>query len=228
MISLRPQTLPDYVQLQRKAVKHLRLVIDRDASVRLVVPTRASQRAALQFFHSKQAWVEAKRAEVLAQHDKAERFSSLDSVLFRGQRYHLRYGAIADGIDHDQQQLLVAGEASAVARLRVWRTMAGHELRLRVAAEAERLAVTVNRVTVRDQKSRWGSCSAKGNISLNWRVALMPQAVGDYIIAHEFAHLRHMNHSSAFWAEAERLCPEYQHAERWIKAHGAPLMLLAR
>jgi predicted metal-dependent hydrolase len=124
--------------------------------------------------------------------------------------------------------ITVRAPRSAAARLRVWRNLAALDLRQRLESEAERLAVTVNKVSIRDQKTRWGSCSSKGNISLNWRVALMPLDVGNYIIAHEFAHLRHMNHSPRFWAEVERLCPNYRAAERWIKQQGSALMMVQR
>jgi predicted metal-dependent hydrolase len=81
----------------------------------------------------------------------------------------------------------------------------------------------VKRVTVRNQRSRWGSCSRRGTISLNWRLIQAPGFVRDYIILHELAHLRHMNHSRRYWAEVERLCPGYLEAERWLKRHSALL-----
>jgi predicted metal-dependent hydrolase len=83
--------------------------------------------------------------------------------------------------------------------------------------------LTVNRVTVRDQRSRWGSCSRLGTISLNWRLVQMPPAVSDYIILHELAHLRVMNHSRKYWKLVEQLCPEFRAAEAWLKAHGREL-----
>jgi len=75
----------------------------------------------------------------------------------------------------------------------------------------------VKRVTVRGQRTRWGSCSRRGTISLNWRLIQTPEDVRDYIILHELAHLRQMNHSDRFWREVERLCPDYRSAERWLK-----------
>lgn len=216
------------MHIERKAVKHLRLVIERDASVRLVVPKRVSLREAARFFEAKQGWVTQKRQQLLALQAEADALDEIDRIQFRGETYAVVFDAKQDAISHANKMLMVAGPQSAPARLRVWRNMAAQDLRERLAQEAERLAVVVNKVSVRDQKSCWGSCSSKGNISLNWRVALMPLAVGNYIIAHEFAHLMHMNHSPAFWAEVERLCPKYQKAERWIKTNGSALMLVQR
>ncbi|MDD9893680.1 MAG: DUF45 domain-containing protein, partial [Gammaproteobacteria bacterium] len=174
MISLRHESLPNYVSVERKRVKHLRLVVNRDASVRLVVPQRASMRSALAFYTERSAWVEEKRAQLLSQKQQAETYEDIASVLFHGKNYGCVYEAGRDGIDHLQQQVSIRASKSTAARLRVWRNMAAADLRQRLEQEAERLQVSVNKVSIRDQKSRWGSCSSKGNISLNWRVALMP------------------------------------------------------
>jgi predicted metal-dependent hydrolase len=97
------------------------------------------------------------------------------------------------------------------------RRLAARELPVRLEALAAQHGFVVRRVTVRSQRTRWGSCSRRGTISLNWRLIQTPESVRDYIILHELAHLRQMNHSSRFWQEVERLCPDYRTAERWLK-----------
>ena len=99
------------------------------------------------------------------------------------------------------------------------RQLAAQELPARVRELAAAHGVEVARVSVRNQKSRWGSCSRRGTISLNWRLIQTPVAVRDYIILHELAHRRQMNHSEKFWQEVARLCPDYLPAERWLKQH---------
>lgn len=89
----------------------------------------------------------------------------------------------------------------------------------RVRELANLHGVDVARVSVRNQKTRWGSCSRHGAISLNWRLIQSPAFVRDYIILHELAHRRQMNHSDKFWQEVARLCPDYPAAERWLKQH---------
>jgi predicted metal-dependent hydrolase len=79
-------------------------------------------------------------------------------------------------------------------------------------------------VTVRNQRSRWGSCSRRGTISLNWRLVQTPLFVRDYLVLHELAHLKEMNHSRRFWSEVARLCPDFPEAERWLKQHSRLLM----
>lgn len=82
-----------------------------------------------------------------------------------------------------------------------------------------------NRITIRDQKTRWGSCSAKGTLSFNWRLMLAPPAIPDYVIVHELCHLTYMNHSAAFWQKVESVYPDYRTARKWLKDHGHELIL---
>lgn len=81
------------------------------------------------------------------------------------------------------------------------------------------------RITIRDQKTRWGSCSSNGTLSFNWRLMLAPPAILDYVVVHELCHLTHMNHSSAFWATVESVYPDYRTARKWLKEHGHELAL---
>ncbi|MEI9865840.1 MAG: SprT family zinc-dependent metalloprotease [Limisphaerales bacterium] len=99
--------------------------------------------------------------------------------------------------------------------------LAAKEFPPRVMELAGAHGIQVTRVSVRNQKSRWGSCSRRGTISLNWRLIQCPFFVRDYIILHELAHRRQMNHSNKFWQEVERLCPDYRTAEAWVKQHAA-------
>ncbi|MCD7723935.1 MAG: M48 family metallopeptidase [Clostridiales bacterium] len=84
---------------------------------------------------------------------------------------------------------------------------------------------TYRRITVRDQKTRWGSCSAKGTLSFNWRLMLAPPAVLDYVVVHELCHLTHMDHSPAFWQAVGEVCPDYRACRQWLKEHGQELVL---
>lgn len=94
----------------------------------------------------------------------------------------------------------------------------------RVAFWAARAGVTYDRITIRRQHSRWGSCSSKGNLNFNCLLALVPEAVLDYIIVHELCHRRHMNHSPVFWAEVARLLPDYPQARAWLRDKGGALI----
>ncbi|MCM1253486.1 MAG: M48 family metallopeptidase [Clostridium sp.] len=84
---------------------------------------------------------------------------------------------------------------------------------------------TYNRITIRNQKTRWGSCSGKGTLSFNWRLMLAPPAILDYVVVHELCHLTHMDHSPAFWQAVKSVYPDYKNARKWLKDHGNELVL---
>lgn len=103
------------------------------------------------------------------------------------------------------------------------RAKAAAELPPRLLALAAQHGLTVNRVTIRNQRSRWGSCSSHGHITLNFRLMLMPPEVREYILIHELMHLKQANHSIRYWRLVEAACPGFRDAERWLKKHGPSL-----
>jgi predicted metal-dependent hydrolase len=111
-----------------------------------------------------------------------------------------------------------------VADVHRLREVARRELPLRLRTLAAQHGVTVSRVSVRDQLTRWGSCGRDGHICLNWRLMQMPMWVSDYVMIHELMHLRCMDHSRRYWAFVAAAYPEYQDARRWLRAHGHDLM----
>lgn len=93
---------------------------------------------------------------------------------------------------------------------------------------AASMGVTFGRVTIRCQQTRWGSCSGKGNLNFNCLLMLAPEEVLDYVVVHELAHRKQMNHSALFWQEVERECPDYKKSLRWLKDRGGALLSRAR
>ena len=93
----------------------------------------------------------------------------------------------------------------------------------RVSYYASRMGVTYGRITIREQKTRWGSCSSKGNLNFNWKLMLMPQEVLDYVIVHELAHRLEMNHSAGFWKIVERELPDYKERRSLLRKYGETL-----
>lgn len=90
----------------------------------------------------------------------------------------------------------------------------------RVAFFAEKMGVSYGRITIRNQRTRWGSCSSKGNLNFNCLLMLTPPEVLDYVVVHELCHRRQMNHSKAFWAEVEKVLPDYKTYVKWLKDDG--------
>jgi len=114
--------------------------------------------------------------------------------------------------------------AVAVRRLQQWFAReARRDLEARVDWHAQRLGVRPGRLTVRDQASRWGSCSTTGALSFSWRLVLAPPEILDYVAAHEVAHLREMNHGPRFWTLVRQTCPEMEEAKRWLRYYGMDL-----
>lgn len=94
----------------------------------------------------------------------------------------------------------------------------------RVEYYARLVGVTYGRITIRNQKTKWGSCSGKGNLNFNCLLMLMPSEVIDYVVVHELCHRKEMNHSKAFWREVEQILPNYKESVRWLKKEGSQIM----
>ena len=143
-------------------------------------------------------------------------------MLFRGELVRLEVEVNGDNVIRLGSEKLTDANLASDLRPAIeghLRRLAERELPLRVMEFAARHQLTVRRVTVRNQRSRWGSCSRRATISLNWRLIQTPPFVCDYIILHELMHLREMNHSPRFWRQVETVCPDYRVAEQWLKQH---------
>lgn len=123
----------------------------------------------------------------------------------------------------ERQRSRVIAALRPASEVRDLRARAAVELPPQLLALAHAHALTVARVTIRDQRSRWGSCSPQGHIALNYRLLLMPAEVREYILIHELMHLKQANHSRRFWRLVEAACPRFRDAERWLRAHGPSL-----
>ena len=107
--------------------------------------------------------------------------------------------------------------------IRLLAEKAKREIPLRVAYYAPIVGITYGRITIRNQRSKWGSCSAAGNLNFNCLLMLAPPEVLDYVVVHELAHFYHMDHSKAFWSTVESVLPDYETHRRWLNEHGQEL-----
>ncbi len=196
----------------------------------LTMPPRGSLPRARLFVERHAAWIGAR----LARLPIPTPFGPGATIPLRGVPHEIvhRPGARgtvwieAAGSPGDRPRLCVSGEAPFVAR-RVQDFLirqARADLLASVARHTAALQVKAQRITLRDTTTRWGSCSSSGALNFSWRLIMAPPHVLDYLAAHEVAHLKHMNHSNAFWRVTESLVPDYAIAEAWLKAQGIGLM----
>lgn len=127
-----------------------------------------------------------------------------------------------------KQASLPAEPAFTDAEIRVLAQKARKAIPERVSYFAKQMGVTYGRITIRNQRSRWGSCSGKGNLNFNCLLMLAPPDVMDYVVVHELCHRKEMNHSPRFWAEVARVLPEYRAAKCWLKENGTGLIARLR
>ena len=109
------------------------------------------------------------------------------------------------------------------AEQRLYRDKAREIFEQKVSYYAQMMGVSYGRIAIRDQKTRWGSCSGEGNLNFNWRLIFAPEGVLDYVVVHELAHRKEMNHSPRFWRVVEDTMPEYRKYQKWLKENGRGL-----
>lgn len=215
------QTVPLLLVRNVRARRYV-LRLRRDGTARVTVPRGGSVSEARRFAHRNLAWLAAQLQRPPALPPLPTEWWSGTAVLFRGALVRLEAEVNADRVIRLGPEKWSVPDLGGDLRPAVeahLRRLAERELPLRVMELAARHELTVRRVTVRNQRSRWGSCSRRAAISLNWRLIQAPPFVCDYIILHELMHLREMNHSSRFWHHVEKVCPDYRSAEQWLKQH---------
>jgi hypothetical protein len=215
---------PTRVQWRRNArARRVSLRIDPgEGMVVVTLPPRTARRAGMSLLMTHADWVTAR----LARLPSMIRFGDGEMVPIDGKPCRIRHlpqargGAwLADG------ELHVTGAQEFLCR-RVTdflRAEARRRFTVIVAVKAEAAALHARRVVVKDTSSRWGSCAPDGSIALCWRLIMAPEFVQDYVVAHEVAHLRHMNHGPRFWELVARLTPHTAAAMRWLRDEGAQL-----
>lgn len=219
-----------YLVRLRRHAQARRYTLRIHAATREVVlsmPPRGSLKQANEFAQKHGAWIAAR----LRRLPQAAPFAHGTVLPLRGIDHRIEHRRAARGTvwvecgDDGAQLLCVAGEAPHVPR-RVrdfLKREAKRDLETASRQAAQVLGVAVARVSIRDQASRWGSCSTTGVLSYSWRLIMAPPYVLDYLAAHETAHLIEMNHSRRFWRLVERICPHMSRAKTWLNAHGTDL-----
>lgn len=210
--------------------KRLALRLDaKTGLIHLVVPKRASLKSALAFARQYEDWIE-KHAERTPD-GIAFADGALIPILGRDRLirvYHdpdSRRTTIT--LSDDTIDVITNQDDPGLRIVRHLKKFARDEITRLAHEKSALINRTVNSITIRDTTTRWGSCSQDGNLSFSWRLILAPEAALDYVIAHEVAHLVHMNHKTRFWALCEKLSADFKSGHSWMKKHGHTLMRYA-
>jgi len=215
------------LQRHRRARRYTLRVQSATREVVLTMPPRGSLKDARAFAQKHGAWIAAR----LKRLPQPAPFRHGTVIPLRGEPHRIEHRRNERGTawielgDDGSHVLCVAGEAAHIARrLRDYlKREAKRELEAASRRAADALGVKIKRVSIRDQSSRWGSCSTTGVLSYSWRLILAPPFVLEYLAAHEVAHLVEMNHSRAFWRVVARIYPNLARAKTWLDAHGVDL-----
>lgn len=230
--------------------KSLAIAIAPGGKVTVRIPNRATRKDVIQLLSEKSEWIYKAFQEQL--HKKINGFEIKEGVILpfldRTFRLHIEHNPYMERAkievreDQEIDDKSKDGDTGDKNYLDVITPQMDHEfikecveswykknakniIQMRVEFYANIMGVTYGRISIRSQKSRWGSCSSTGNLNFNWHLVMMPIEVLDYVVIHELAHRLEMNHSKQFWEEVNKVCPAYKRRKDWLKMNGAKMRL---
>lgn len=210
--------------------KSLSIAIQPDGNLLVKAPFFLSDGEILKWVKTKTSWIVRQRAKILEQQETnpPKKYVTGEKFWYLGQEYELevrisvgRVGTV--GIVEDKMILFskTIDEAEVQKILTDWFVkQAKVVIPKKVRFWAEQMGEFYGKVTVKNQKKRWGSCSSARNLNFNWRLIMAASEVLDYVVVHELCHLRQMNHSKAFWREVEMVLPDYKVHKKWLESNG--------
>ena len=223
---LRRPTPPIAYEVRRAPrAKRVRVAVEADGAVVVLLPPRATQRDAAAAVGELRGWIERRLREAAAREQRMARPAG--TVPYLGEELALVPERGRTRVHRRGGLLLVPAAAAAQAEAleRWYRRAARAEIAPRLDEAAAAVERSYSALTIRNQRTRWGSCSASGAMSFNWRLLLAPPEVLDYVVWHEACHLVHLDHSPRFWGLLARHRPEHRRPQRWLRANGAGLVL---
>jgi predicted metal-dependent hydrolase len=205
--------------------RRVRVTVDAARGVEVVLPRRAPEREAAAAIRELRPWIERRVAELAGA--RAAVAARGDTVPYLGRTLALvtDFPGRSRVARRGDTLLVPAGEERVAALERWYRRAARVEIEPRLDRACALAGTSYSRLTIRGQRTRWASCSQGGAMSFNWRLLLAPEAVLDYVIWHEVCHLEVMDHSSRFWRLLAGRSPGYREQVRWLRLHGATLVL---
>jgi predicted metal-dependent hydrolase len=223
MAELRHDDGIPYTVRRSGRARRVRVNVHVHDGVEVVLPERAPERAAAAAVRELRPWIERRLREASAA--RARVAARAGTVPYLGDSLQLVPQQGRTRVHRTGLRLLVPAGDAGPALERFYRRAARSEIEPRLQRAASEAGCSYSELSIRAQRTRWGSCSAAGRISFNWRLLLAPEPVLDYVIWHEVCHLRVLDHSPRFWALLERHLPGYREPRRWLARNGATLVL---
>ncbi|RVH13157.1 M48 family peptidase [Sinorhizobium meliloti] len=225
-IEVAGKVLPLTIRQNARATRMTLRIEPGGRALKLTVPEGLPEREVSAFLIRHQGWLMTK----LARFSGESELEDGGTILVRGVAHRIertgRLRGLTEALVIDDEAVLRVGGAEEHLRRRIadyLKKEARSELERLVAVYAGRTGRRARSLSLKDTRSRWGSCSAEGDLSFSWRIAMAPPKVIAYLAAHEVAHLQEMNHGPRFWALCESLCPETKDAKHWLKRNGTML-----
>ncbi len=213
----------DYQVRRSDRARRVRVTVDLERGVEVVLPRRATEREAAAAISELSPWIERRVSEL--ERIRTALAARGDTVPYLGATLRLVAQPGRTRVLRHGDDLLVPAGERRVALERWFRRSARAEIAPRLDRACALAGVRYQRLTIRGQRTRWASCSPSGAMSFNWRLLLAPEPVLDYVVWHEVCHLHEMNHSARFWGLLAERCPDYAIHAHWLKRHGASLIL---
>jgi predicted metal-dependent hydrolase len=232
-INLNGRIVP--YSLKRSSIARLlRISINTQRGLSVTIPSRYSTKDLPEFLQSKSSWIlkhlaTSKTGPGVPESKKPR---GIRTVPYLGQKLKVVRGVGGNNQDSPitiaQDRLLInlPSVKGAAIKLAIARWLIDQSVKVigsKVKIFCERMGLKCRRVTIRNQKTRWGSCSRLQNLSFNWRIIMAPEKVVDYVVIHELCHLKEMSHSKSFWALVAGYCPQWHEHRRWLNAHTTEL-----
>lgn len=232
----------------RKKRKTIGIKITPEGEVIITSPFNVSEETILNIIKKKEKWI-TNKLQVFEQSPsyKSRNLKSGEKVLYLGRELELeicnlnkdsvetldRYNLCKDVIKIQEEKVIVYVNDNKLNRedivreliIRLYRMGAERVLRERTSHFSKIIGIGPKRITIKDQKTVWGSCSSKGNINYSYRLIMAPIDILDYVVVHELCHLIHMNHSKEYWNTVELVLPDYRERKQWLKSYGHTLKL---
>jgi predicted metal-dependent hydrolase len=212
-----------YQVRRSERARRVRVTVDAVRGVEVVLPRRAAEREAAAAVRELRPWIERRFAEL--DRTRQALASRGATVPYLGRPLRLVPEPLRTRVHRRGDDLVVPTGDHRPALERWYRRAARTEIAPRLDQATQAAGTPYTALTIRGQKTRWASCSRAGAMSFNWRLLLAPEPVLDYVVWHEVCHLEIMDHSPKFWALLAQRCPGYRDQQRWLRQHGATLVL---